>query len=286
MAMNCVTIVGVGLIGGSFARALRTNGFSGEILGVSSRRTLELALEHGVIDRAASLEEAVPKSDLVYLSQPISRILELLPEVRKLARCDALVTDAGSTKRAIVEEAAPLFNGHPCFLGGHPMAGKAGRGVELADAALFQGRTYVLTPSDGRLPSAPLVDEFVRWLERIGAQPLVLPPELHDQIVAWTSHLPQLASTALAACAFNNMEGEHQFQVAGPGLRDMTRLAESPYAIWKDILSTNRENLESALSGYIRQLEHFRESLCATSLEEDFHRAQRFRKKLSNQRRA
>ncbi len=280
MAIEVVAIVGVGLIGGSFARALRANGFAGRLVGVSSPSTLEYALAHSVVDCAAPLEDAVPSADLVYLSQPVSAILDILPQVRKLARRGTLVTDAGSTKKAIVEHAGKLFRGDPSFVGGHPMAGKAGRGVELADADLFQGATYVLTPSEGGLPSTPQMEEFTAWIRRIGARPLVLQAALHDEIVAWTSHLPQLASSALAACAFDHMTEEDQLRVAGPGLRDMTRLAASPYAIWKDILATNRENVERSLSFYIRRLEHFRQSLCAGELEEDFEKARALQKKL------
>ena len=135
--IETVTIVGVGLIGGSFALALRKVGFLGRILGVSSPATLSRALELGVVDEARSLEEALPRSDLVYMAQPVLRILAQLERVRALVPDHALVTDAGSTKQAIVDRARGLFQCGADFLGGHPMAGKEGRGVEIADANLF-----------------------------------------------------------------------------------------------------------------------------------------------------
>src|SRR5262249_16379978 len=135
--MNTVTIVGVGLIGGSFALALRKAGFAGRILGVSSAQTIEKAVRKGVIDEGVLLEQAVPQSDLIYLAQPIGRILDALPLVTQLAKPLCLVTDAGSTKEVIVTRAENLFRENGAvFLGGHPMAGKAERGVEAAEADL------------------------------------------------------------------------------------------------------------------------------------------------------
>ena len=142
--MRKVAIVGVGLIGGSFGLALRKAGFPGSIVGVSSPRSLEPALERGAIDRGATLEEAASTADLVFLSQPISGILETLRKLGPMVRRDTLVTDAGSTKQAIAEEARrSLTTGS--FLGGHPMAGKESRGAGAADAELFRGRPWVLS---------------------------------------------------------------------------------------------------------------------------------------------
>ena len=145
--MKTVVIAGVGLIGGSFALALRKAGFTGRILGVSSPETIRKAVALGAIDRGAGLEEAVDSADLIYLAQPISRILEMLPRIGEFARPSALITDAGSTKSQIVDAAAHSIRGRQ-FLGGHPMAGKEARGVEAAEAGLFEGRTYILTPRD------------------------------------------------------------------------------------------------------------------------------------------
>ncbi len=281
MAIETVTIVGVGLIGGSFGLALRAAGFRGRILGVSSPRTVEAAIAKGAIERGAALEEAVPESDLVYLAQPISRILTLLPEVRELTPPHALVTDAGSTKGEIVTRAEELFSGRPWFVGGHPMAGKEQRGVELADADLFRDATYVLTPPKARLPDEPVVREFAGWITKIGAKPVVLSAEAHDRVVAWTSHLPQLLSTALASAMADELPGDEHLEIAGPGLHDMTRLAESPYEIWKDILATNTSNVEQALTAYLEKLERFREGLHKEGLEEEFRSARQARRRLT-----
>src|SRR5437868_6705522 len=144
-SFHTVAIVGVGLIGGSFGLALRKFGFRGEILGVTSERTIAEAVERGAIDRGLSLGEAAGQADLIYLAQPIGRIMDTLRRLDPLVKEGALITDAGSTKSAIVSLARQVI--HRClFLGGHPMAGKEKRGVAEADPDIFQGRTWVLTP--------------------------------------------------------------------------------------------------------------------------------------------
>src|ERR1019366_6316853 len=182
--MKVVGIIGVGLIGGSFGLALRKAGFEGGILGVSSARSIEQAVERGAVDRGATLEEAAGVCDLLFLSQPISGILETLRKLDPLVREDALVTDAGSTKQAIVDEAKRSLR-RCAFLGGHPMAGKELRGAAAADADLFRGRPWVLT-SDIDHP-------FRKWVASFGAREIVMDPVQHDRLVAWSSHLPQLA---------------------------------------------------------------------------------------------
>lgn len=280
MQIQTVSILGVGLIGGSFGLALRAAGFGGKIFGVSSPRTIEAALQRGAIDAGKPLAEAVAASDLVYVAQPIGRIIELLPEIGRHAPSTCLVTDAGSTKRRIVERGNAVFREGAAFLGGHPMAGKAERGVERAEADLFRGAVYVLTPPNGRLAGAPVVEEFVEWIKRIGAVPWVLNPHVHDEVVAWTSHLPQLLSSALALTVSSHVHDPEHLKVAGRGLRDMTRLAESSYDIWRDILTTNGDNLKVALERFSARVKHFQEHLAAPELEHDFNAARKIREKL------
>lgn len=258
-------IVGVGLIGGSFGLALRKAGFSGTITGVSSEATLRAALERGAIDEGAPLADAAAQADLIFLAQPIGRILDTLRRIDCLVRPGTLITDAGSTKALIVSTARQHIR-NARFVGGHPLAGKEKRGVGEADADLFQGRTWVLTP-DGEAPH-----EFLELLGRIGAQPALMTPEEHDRTVAFTSHLPQLASTALAALVADNVQ---RLQVAGPGLAGITRLALSDYDVWRDILATNAEAIDKALAAYIAHLEHMRENLRTREMQEEFEIAAR-----------
>lgn len=268
--MQSLAIVGVGLIGGSVGLALRKAGFTGPILGVSSPRSIETALELGAIDRGASLEEALGSVDVVYLAQPIGGILDTLGRMRGLLRHDTLVTDAGSTKLAICRKAETEL-GPGRFLGGHPMAGKASRGVSAADAELFRGRTYVLCPSEYQDGTDASTREFTSWLTRCGAKIVLLDPEKHDTLVALTSHLPQVASTALASVIASLSDTE--LDVSGPGLRDMTRLALSSYDIWHDIFASNSGPVEHALTVYIDKLTELRDNLQTQRLGEIFRLA-------------
>jgi prephenate dehydrogenase len=245
--VKTVGIVGVGLIGGSFGLALRAAGFGGEILGVSSGQSIEEAVERGAIDRGAGLEEAAGDCDLLLLSTPISGIIETLQQLDPIVRPDALVTDVGSTKQAIVDEAKRSLK-RCAFLGGHPMAGKELRGVAAAEADLFRGRPWVLT--------SDLDHPLRKWIARFGAQEIILDAARHDRLVAWSSHLPQLASTALASVLHD--QAPDAAMVAGPGLLDSTRLALSSFDLWRDILDTNQSEVSRALDAYIHKLQALR----------------------------
>jgi prephenate dehydrogenase len=255
-----VCIAGVGLIGGSFALALRGAGFTGKIIGVSSPETVRVALDRGVIDQALPIEQAAAQSDLIYLSQPIERILATLDVLDQWVRPGTIITDAGSTKAAILRRASTAIR-RGCFVGGHPMAGKESRGVQEADAGLFRGRPYVLTSSDAALES---------WLERIGARVVILDAEQHDRLVALTSHLPQLISTALASSIAQEPQAS---RVAGPAALDLTRLALSPYEIWRDIFATNSGPIDAALETFIGKLEELRKLLRDPVIEREFETA-------------
>jgi prephenate dehydrogenase len=273
--MNTVAIVGTGLIGASFGLALRKAGFAGRILGVSSPGAVASAQAAGAVDAGAPLEEAVPQADLVFLSNTIGRILDTLHHLEPLVQPGALVTDAGSTKCQIADTATQSLT--RCqFLGGHPMAGKESRGAAGADADLFRGRIWVLTPdTHDELETEP-ARVFRGWLAKIGARIVVMGADEHDRVVARTSHLPQLASTALSALLSDAASTE----VSGSGLCDMTRLALSSYDLWRDILATNSDHIEKALSEYIQELEHIRENLRTRQLQEEFDRAARLAKKI------
>ncbi len=259
-AWSVVSIVGVGLIGGSFALALRKAGFKGKIIGVSSPATIRAALDRRAIDEAMPLRDAAGQSDVIYLAQPIQRILETLDEVDPHVYPGTLITDAGSTKAEIVARAAKRVK-RGRFIGGHPMAGKQSRGVSEADADLFRGRPYVLTSSDA---------ELERWIKRIGARVVVMNPTEHDRLVALTSHLPQLISTALAN-AIATADGAER--VTGPAAMEMTRIAMSPYEMWRDIFDTNSGAIDEAIGVFIAKLESLRAGLRDSRLEQEFDKA-------------
>lgn len=281
-SISTVTVAGVGLIGGSFALALRRIGYGGRILGVSSPETLEVATRLGVVDDGCRLETALPQSDLVYMAQPVERIIEQLPQVRALVPGHALVTDAGSTKSAIMERAGTLFEDGPHFVGGHPMAGKEGRGVRVAEAELLAGALYALVPNGEALPESPVVEEFCGWLDAMGCRRRVMQASQHDRVVAWTSHLPQLVSTALAAAIGTQLHDGRELEISGDGLRDMTRLAASPHAVWSGILKTNPGPIDEALAAVVQELEGLRAALSDGSAEEHFLRGQRLQGRIAD----
>lgn len=269
--MKTIAIAGVGLIGGSFGLAVRKAGFDGTILGVSSPRTVDKAIAAGAIDRGVSLEQAAAEADLLYLAQPIHGILAAIEQLSRYDRAGLFVTDAGSTKAAVVAQAVRYLR--RCeFLGGHPMAGSTARGVEAASADLFRNRTYVLTPTTEPAMDTPAAGAFTTLLNSLGAHLLVLPPERHDQVVAFTSHLAQLASTALAVVLGENI-GQGDLRAVGPGMRDMTRLALSSFEIWSDILVTNATEISHALDVYIDKLTKIRKNLQTPQLGVEFEAA-------------
>jgi len=270
--METVAIVGVGLMGGSFALALRKAGFRGRILGVSSPPVLEQALSLGIVDEGLPLEDAVPRADLVFLSQTIQGILGTIRRLDPWVKPGSLVTDAGSTKSAIVKAASEsLRRAH--FLGGHPMAGKESRGVAAADADLFRGRTWILTPA-GAAPEPAA--EFRKWIEKFGALPVELDAAFHDKLVSRTSHLPQILSTALASLLAGELHLPEDARAAGPALFEATRLALSDYAVWRDIFATNPDNIAAALDLFIAKLAFLRSHLNHPAMSAEFERAATF----------
>ncbi len=272
--LSRITILGTGLIGGSFALALRKYTKEMHITGWDRPEIAKEAHSRGALDKSFSgaLAPALRDADLVYIALPISVTLDLLPEIARHVPPHALVTDACSTKLRISESAAGLFpvDGGPLFLGGHPMAGRELSGIAHADAELFRNTTYALI-GEGSAPREPRVAAFLKLLEKIGARPLWLGAQQHDYAVALVSHLPQLAAIALGSFLYDRLdENGLPITLAGPGLRDSLRLAGSPYSTWRDIVLTNQEYLSAALDLFSRRLEDLREKLASRELEADF----------------
>ena len=277
--MDTVAIVGVGLIGGSFALAIREAGFAGTIVGVSSERTIARALELGVIDEGLGLEAAVRRADLIYLAQPILSIIETLERIGSWVRPEALITDAGSTKAQILESARRHIK-TGTFLGGHPMAGKESRGVDVAEASLFRGRPYALTPFKNKDLQHPVALQLQTWIQTAGAHTLILDAEEHDRLAAYVSHVPQLLSTALAVTLSKQKDSA---TMAGRAAVELTRLALSPYDIWRDILVTNAGNIREAIRYMIAKLQYLNENLTERALAEEFSDAGAFAEILRKQ---
>jgi prephenate dehydrogenase len=282
MQISKIAIVGCGLIGGSLGSALRTSGFRGGITGSDAPEVLEKAVRLGAIDFAApAIESAVQDADLIVLATPISSILALLPVVAKHAPAHALVTDTGSTKVEIVAKAKSVFgaSAHRRFLPGHPISGKERSGIEQADPYLFRGAKWVFTPIESQSeppPSSPCTSLHTGWMElirKIGASPVCMTPEEHDLVLAFTSHLPQLLSIALANTVLGELrldtgDGSYSRVPCGGGLRDMTRLAKSDPLVWRDILATNGNNIRRALEEVQRQIGSLNSALSEQQLDQ------------------
>jgi len=278
------TILGTGLIGGSFALALRKYTTDLHISGWDRPEIANQARSRNVIDESftGDLAPALRSSDLIYIALPIGVTLDLLPEIARLAPKHALVTDACSTKLRIAQSAAENFSSPATalFLGGHPMAGRETAGIAQADADLFRNAPYALI-TDSSVPADsppserdPRISAFLKLLEKIGARPLWLGAQQHDYAVGMVSHLPQLAAVALGSFLYDHLdENGLPITVAGPGLRDSLRLAGSPYSTWRDIVLTNREVLSAALDLFARRLDDLRERLNSRELEADFDAA-------------
>ncbi|HXX23626.1 MAG TPA: prephenate dehydrogenase [Terriglobia bacterium] len=280
MTFEKVTIVGLGLIGGSWGLALKKWGLAARRVGFGRASTLARALAVDAVDEGTGdLGKAVQGADLIILAAPVGAILDCIPRLKGASK--ALVTDVGSTKRLICERARDTLGADPLFLGGHPLAGKERAGVENADATLFANARYVLTPIEEGHLEDPRIKAFVSLLSAIGARPYFMEPDRHDRALAFLSHLPQLVSSALASLiAEESREARLPVELAATGLRDVTRLAESPYSVWRDICLTNLENIQPALEVLVAKLEFIKQHLSDRELEREFQQASKLREKL------
>ena len=276
-----ITIVGLGLIGGSWGLALKARGVRARRVGCDRPEVLAHALAAGVVDEGSSDLAAVRDADLVILATPVGVILDLLPQLKSQVSGRALITDVGSTKRLICQRAREILGDEPLFLGGHPLAGKERSGLENASAALLDGSRYVLTPLLPNHLEDARVKAFSALIEALGAKPFVTEASTHDRAVAFLSHLPQLVSSGMASMIAEQGAGDFlPLELAGSGFRDVTRLAESPYGLWRDICLTNIENIQSALEALIEKLEAMKLHLSDRELERDFNKALKLRVKL------
>lgn len=272
-AFRRIAVIGTGLIGGSFALALRRQFPTIKIVGFDRQDVLERTRGRGAIQESApDLATAVRDADLVYLALPIAAAIESLPAMAAAAKADALVTDACSTKTVICRTAKEHFRDGARFLGGHPLAGKETSGVEHADADLFRGSRYALMAQEE--DPDPRVQQFTALVSAIGAEPDWCDAETHDWAVGIVSHLPQLVSVALARVVQDESdETGLPATLAGQGLQDMLRLAGSPYSVWRDICLTNSENISRALDRLAQAVDHLRTHLSSKELEQEFHAA-------------
>ncbi|HKT80251.1 MAG TPA: prephenate dehydrogenase/arogenate dehydrogenase family protein [Vicinamibacterales bacterium] len=272
-----IGIVGLGLIGGSIALAARELWPSSLVVGVDNKDVLENAMRLHAVDVAADDLVVLAEVDVVILAAPVRQNLAVLGELDENVRTPAIVTDVGSTKRAIVD-AAKMLPPRFTFVGGHPLGGSTKSGLEHARTDLFKGRPWIFTPSSDK--SGDAVDKLVAFATALGADPRVIGVDAHDRMLAFLSHLPQLTASALMEVV-GDAVGDDGLALAGRGLVDTTRLAGSSAEIWKDIAATNADEIGAALDTFISILTELRGELKdGERLGELFESAARWRERL------
>lgn len=281
--LNKLVIIGVGLIGGSFALALRNSGLVKHIVGVGrSRQNMQCAIERGVIDEIATdMASALHNADLVFLAMPVGQTAHTMAQIAPHLQANTIITDAGSTKQDVIAAARhhlPLQNRHH-FVPGHPIAGTEQSGAQAAQADLYANKHVILTP----LPetSTDAVEQVNQLWQACGAQVSIMPADKHDQVLATTSHLPHLlAFTMMNHLNHSTVDLENLLRFAGSGLRDFTRIAGSSPEMWRDICLANREMLLRQIDGYQNELKALQEMLKnneGEALEQAFSQARSVR---------
>lgn len=241
-----VAICGLGLVGGSLARALTRAGH--EVIGVDHPGPCRNARSARAIARAVSLERAAAEADVIVLAAPPAANRRLLLRLARIVRPGSVITDVGSVKGPIVREASSL--GLAAFVGGHPMAGRERAGFAASSADLFQGRPWIVTPAASRRAESVVL----RLVRAAGGEPVRMTAEEHDRVVAFVSHVPQVVARALFEAARRDPVVRRRLGVAGPAFQGMTRLAKSPRKLWREILGENRRELARALRAFARAL--------------------------------
>ena len=279
-----VIIIGVGLIGGSMGMALCSRGLAETVVGVDiDPANLKLAVELEAIHEGSTDPcRASADADLVVIAIPVGLTIEMIIRIAPFIRAGCIVTDVGSTKSAIVEEAEKLMPPGAVFVGGHPMAGSEIAGVRGADRYLFENAVYLLTPT--KKTEGTTLFRIEELVDALGARVIKIPPGEHDLMVAAVSHLPHLIATALVNTA-GELEKDHRgmLMLAAGGFRDTTRIASGQPLMWKDVCLTNQKSILEVLDRFSSVLSRTRQMIQACDskgLEEDFTRARQLRSRM------
>lgn len=283
MLIKKLAIIGVGLIGGSLARALRAQGEVDEVVGCGrGKANLEKALELGVIDSYThDVAEAVQGADMIFLAVPLGAMRDTFAAMQGQLMEGVTITDGGSSKGSVVEDCRAVFGQDlPNFVPGHPIAGTENSGVEASFPELYQNRRIILTPTDAT--SSEALQRVNRMWELCGSDVTVMSVEHHDEVLAATSHLPHMLAFALVDSLARMKENDEIFRYAAGGFRDFTRIASSSPVMWRDICIANREALGSIMESYIQDMNELAETVAkgdGEHLLEIFERAKASRDK-------
>jgi prephenate dehydrogenase len=290
MRVGTLAIIGVGLIGGSFAQALKRHGMVDRVIGVGrSEANMRRALELGVIDSAEqSVRRAAEMADVILLAVPVMQVATVLSDVARGDHENLLITDAGSTKQDFLASARRWLPAKALLrtIPGHPIAGAELTGVDAASDKLFQGRNVVLTPMAENDPAA--ITRVEKLWTTCGARVSRMTAERHDEIFAAVSHLPHVLAFALVNAMAQREDAADTFGFAGAGFRDFTRIAGSSPEMWRDICMANRDNLVNQIDAFAHELWRLREGVRlgnAALVEEAFSKAREARQSLLPPRR-
>ncbi len=276
-----VAIIGVGLIGGSFALALKKYGFTGKIAGTGRKKgNLARAKERGLIDEySTSASETVSDADLIVLSTPVGQFQHIFKTIRKNIKAGAIVTDVGSVKTETIKILEPLMPPGVSFVGSHPIAGKESSGIDNASPDLFKGARCIITPAPNTDKNS--LKKILALWTALGSETSLMSPEQHDWIFAATSHLPHVIAYALINAILDL--NQNTLPHSGQSLRDMTRIALSPPELWRDICLYNKENILKSLDQFLSSIVHLKgliEKSDAEGIENEFQKAQAGRRLL------
>ncbi len=278
---DTVAVVGVGLIGGSLGMAARRKGLVRRVIGIgrAEQRLMRAKILGAIDDYTLDVASGVSAADLIIICTPVRLVVPTLEAMIGSLQPGAIVTDAGSTKQEIVEQADTIMPAGTYFVGGHPMAGSEQTGVQAARADLFEGATYVLTPqADTHIGALGKVADFAMGL---GAKVEILDPEKHDRAVSVISHLPHAIASALMQLAQAcHTRSERAFHLAAGSFKDLTRIADSSPELWRDICLTNSKSVVEAITGLQQILEEFKTALDAKdekSIEKFFETGRQIR---------
>ncbi len=257
-----ISLVGVGLLGGSIGLAARQRGLAGRVTGFVRRAPAVAECEQtGAVDKAdTDLWSAVEGADLVILCTPIAQMAGLMMKMLPALKKGTIVTDVGSVKGSVVADLEPIAaTGGVHFIGSHPMAGAERMGVGAARADLFERAMCVVTPTSASDKKA--VQRLEQFWRDLGGVPLILPPELHDDLVSRSSHLPHVVAAELANYVLSPVHPKEQAMLCATGFRDTTRIASGSPEMWRDICMANRRNLSRVLGVFIEDLQEFQLAL-------------------------
>ncbi len=277
-------IIGVGLVGGSIGLRMKQMEYGGYIVGHDRIEVLDEALARGAIDELAEdLSQAVLNADLIVIATPVDETLRILPVVMSLAKPGAIVTDTAPTKRDLAAVARNVANAKAVYIGGHPVAGSNRRGITNADENLFDSAYWVLTPTENTPPAER--ESLAWWVRMLGAYPLVTAPDLHDQMMAMTTHVPFVVALALSQWVAKGSAEEPMLQKLATGnFQSLTSLAALPFDMWCAVIETNRDRIEKAIVEFRDELDDCLKKLSNGQLPAVWQEAHLFQKKLSRER--